>query len=105
VTDYEAAAPLATQLAECTPFWMRIFASGETWAPDRVVAAWRAGAGDVVAASYGGSRGHPVVLGRSAWASVPDEGARALQPVLVPCDDLDPPGDVDRPEDLPERLR
>jgi hypothetical protein len=32
-------APLATQLAECTPFWMRIFASGETWAPDRVVAA------------------------------------------------------------------
>ena len=49
--------------------------------------------------------GHPVVLGRSAWASVPDEGARALQPVLVPCDDLDPPGDVDRPEDLPERLR
>jgi CTP:molybdopterin cytidylyltransferase MocA len=74
-------------------------------AVDRVVAAWRAGAGDVVAASYGGSRGHPVVLGRSVWGSVPDEGARALQPELVPCDDLGPPGDVDRPEDLPSRLR
>ena len=85
-----------------------ILADGPDLSPaavDRVVAAWRAGAGDVVAASYGGSRGHPVVLGRSAWASVPDEGARALQPVLVPCDDLDPPGDVNRPEDLPERLR
>lgn len=32
-------APLATELADGTPFWMRIFASGETWAPDRVVAA------------------------------------------------------------------
>jgi CTP:molybdopterin cytidylyltransferase MocA len=74
-------------------------------AVDRVVAAWRAGVGDVLAASYGGVRGHPVVLGRSAWAIVPDEGARALEPVLVPCDDLGQPGDVDRPEDLPDRLR
>lgn len=85
-----------------------ILADGPDLSPaaiDRVVAAWRAGAGDVVAASYGGSRGHPVVLGRSVWASVPDEGARALQPALVPCDDLGAPGDVDRPEDLPERLR
>jgi CTP:molybdopterin cytidylyltransferase MocA len=85
-----------------------ILADGPDLSPaavDRVVAAWRAGAGDVVAASYGGSRGHPVVLGRSAWARVPDEGARALEPALVPCDDLGPPGDVDRPEDLPDRLR
>ena len=74
-------------------------------AVDRVVTAWREGAGDVVAASYGGTRGHPVVLGRAAWEAVPDEGARALQPVLVPCDDLGSPGDVDRPDDLPERLR
>jgi CTP:molybdopterin cytidylyltransferase MocA len=74
-------------------------------AVDRVVAAWRAGAGDVVAASYGGVRGHPVVLGRPAWDMVPDEGARALEPVLVPCDELGSPGDVDRREDLPERLR
>jgi CTP:molybdopterin cytidylyltransferase MocA len=74
-------------------------------AVDRVVAAWRGGAGDVVAASYHGSRGHPIVLDHSVWTTVPDEGARALEPVLVPCDDLGSPGDVDRPEDLPERLR
>jgi CTP:molybdopterin cytidylyltransferase MocA len=74
-------------------------------AVDRVVTAWREGAGEVVAASYGGTRGHPVVLGRAAWDQVPDEGARAFDPVLVPCDDLGAPGDVDRPEDLPERFR
>jgi nicotine blue oxidoreductase len=74
-------------------------------AVERIVSAWRSGAGDVVAASYGGSRGHPVVLGRAAWERVPDEGARALEPALVPCDDLGAPGDVDRPEDLPERFR
>ena len=85
-----------------------ILADGPDLSPaavDRVVAAWRAGAGNVVAASYGGSRGHPVVLGRAVWTNVPDEGARALEPALVPCDDLGPPGDVDRPEDLPDRLR
>jgi nicotine blue oxidoreductase len=49
----------------------------------------------VVAASYDGSRSHPVGLARSAWASVPDEGGRALEPVLVDCSDLRPPGDVD----------
>ena len=69
-------------------------------AVDRVVTAWRDGAGDVVAASYGGERGHPVLLGRAAWRHVPDEGARALEPALVPCDDLGPPGDVDFPADL-----
>ncbi len=72
---------------------------------DRVVAAWRAHGDDVLAASYGGQRGHPVLLARTAWDSVPDEGARALAPMLVPCDDLGAPGDVDYPEDLPERLR
>lgn len=85
-----------------------VLADGPDLSPaavDRVVAAWREGAGDVVAASYGGTRGHPVVLGRAAWAEVPDEGARALEPALVPCDDLGSPGDVDRPDDLPERLR
>jgi CTP:molybdopterin cytidylyltransferase MocA len=74
-------------------------------AVDRVIAAWRSGAGDVVAASYGGDRGHPVVLGRSAWPLVPNEGARALDPVLVPCDDLGSPGDVDFADELPSRLR
>jgi CTP:molybdopterin cytidylyltransferase MocA len=78
-------------------------ADGPNLAPaavDRVLEAWRVGEGDVVAASYGGDRGHPVVLGRSAWDSVPDEGMRALPATLVPCDDLGAPGDVDSPEDL-----
>ncbi len=74
-------------------------------AVDRVVTAWRGGAGPVVAASYGGGRGHPLVLDRAAWERVPDEGGRALEPHLVPCDDLGSPGDVNRPEDLPERVR
>jgi nicotine blue oxidoreductase len=61
----------------------------------RVVESWRTEGGDVVAASYGGVRLHPVLLARSAWPLVPDEGARALEARLVPCDDLTPPGDVD----------
>lgn len=69
-------------------------------AVERVVSAWREGAGDLVAASYDGDRGHPVVVGRSAWDTVPDDGLRALEPILVPCDDLGSPGDVDRPADL-----
>jgi nicotine blue oxidoreductase len=79
-------------------------ADGPELAPEaveRVLAAWRDGAGDVVAASYGGERGHPVVLGRSVWRSVPDEGMRSLPAALVPCDDLGHPGDVDTPQDLP----
>ncbi len=64
-------------------------------AVDRVVADWRANGGDVVAATYGGVRLHPVLLARAAWADIPDEGARSLPARLVPCDDLTPPGDVD----------
>ncbi len=78
-------------------------ADGPNLAPaavERVVAAWRDGEGEVVAASYDGNRGHPVVIGRDAWESVPDEGMRALPAALVPCDDLGAPGDVDSPEDL-----
>jgi CTP:molybdopterin cytidylyltransferase MocA len=78
-------------------------ADGPNLAPEavaRVLAAWREGAGDVVAAGYAGERGHPVVLGRAAWSSVPDEGMRVLPAALVACDDLGAPGDVDRPEDL-----
>ena len=55
---------------------------------------------EVVAASYDGARSHPVVLARSAWARVPDTGGRGLEPALVDCSDLSPPGDVDVPEDL-----
>ncbi|MFL5913661.1 MAG: NTP transferase domain-containing protein [Gaiellaceae bacterium] len=64
-------------------------------AVDRVVASWRTDGGDVVAASYGGVRLHPVLIARATWPLVPDDGARALPARLVACDDLTPPGDVD----------
>ncbi len=64
-------------------------------AVDRLVAAWHEEGGDVLAASYGGTRLHPVLLSRSVWGRVPDEGARLLPARLVVCDDLEPPGDVD----------
>jgi nicotine blue oxidoreductase len=85
-----------------------VLADGPSLAPaaiDRVVAAWRGGGESVVAASYGGVRGHPLVVGREAWGDVPDEGLRDLPARLVPCDDLGEPGDVDVPDDLPERFR
>jgi CTP:molybdopterin cytidylyltransferase MocA len=81
-----------------------VLADGPGLAPEavgRVVAAWRETGSPLVAASYAGDRGHPLVVARELWGSVPDDGLRALDPVLVPCDDLGPPGDVDRPEDLP----
>jgi CTP:molybdopterin cytidylyltransferase MocA len=65
-----------------------------------VLDAWRAGRPSVVAASYEGVRGHPLAVGREAWGDVPDGGLRELPAVLVPCDDLGSPGDVDTPDDL-----
>ena len=62
---------------------------------DRLIETWRRDGGDVVAATYGGVRLHPVLLARSAWPLVPDAGARGLEARLVACDDLTPPGDVD----------
>jgi len=62
---------------------------------DRVVAAWRAGGSERVAATYGGVRLHPLLLARSAWDAVPDAGLRSLPAQLVGCDDLSSPGDVD----------
>jgi nicotine blue oxidoreductase len=85
-----------------------VLADGPDLAPaavDRVLAAWRDSGAPLVAASYGGLRGHPLVVARSAWSGIPDEGLRAREPLLVPCDDLGAPGDVDRPADLPERFR
>jgi molybdenum cofactor cytidylyltransferase len=55
------------------------------------------GDAEILAASYDGARNHPVLLARSTWSAVPDEGARALDPVLVDCGDLQSPGDVDVP--------
>ena len=72
---------------------------------DRVIDHWRAEPSDVVAATYGGVRLHPVLISRRAWPQVPDEGAKGLDAVLVPCDDLGPPGDVDFADEVPERLK
>jgi nicotine blue oxidoreductase len=80
-----------------------VLADGPRLSPEavaRVVASWREAGGEVVAASYGGMRGHPLLLVRARWSDVPDEGLRVAAPRLVPCDDLGSPGDVDTPEDL-----
>jgi CTP:molybdopterin cytidylyltransferase MocA len=68
-------------------------------AVDRIVDAWRAGAADRVAATYGGVRLHPLLLARRVWGDVPDAGLRDLPATLVACDDLDAPGDVDFADD------
>ena len=69
-------------------------------AVDRVVAAWRESAAERVAATYAGVRLHPLLLARSVWSTVPDLGLRELPAQLVPCDDVEPPGDVDFADDL-----
>ena len=74
-------------------------------AADRLVERWRETGEAYLAASYGGVRGHPVLLDRALWADVPDEGFRGREPVLVPCDDLGPPGDVDFADEVPRRFR
>ena len=79
-----------------------VLADGPNLSPqavERVLDDWRA-RGEVVAASYDDARGHPLVLGRSDWDGIPDEGLRDRPVRLVPCDDLGAPGDVDVPEDL-----
>jgi nicotine blue oxidoreductase len=81
-----------------------VLADGPDLSPaaiERVVAAWRAADAPLVAASYGGSRGHPLLVARELWDAVPDDGLRTVEPLLVPCDDLGAPGDVDTPDDLP----
>jgi CTP:molybdopterin cytidylyltransferase MocA len=80
-----------------------VLADGPELAPRAVARAldvWRS-EGGIVAASYGGSRGHPLVIGRDVWDGIPDEGLQARPVRLVPCDDLGAPGDVDTPDDLP----
>lgn len=84
-----------------------VLADGPDLAPasiDRVLLVWRLAAG-IVAASYAGSRGHPLVIDRDLWADIPDGGLHARPAKLVPCDDLGAPGDVDTPDDLPPSLR
>ncbi|MFJ8111934.1 NTP transferase domain-containing protein [Streptomyces sp. NPDC096132] len=65
----------------------------------------------LVAASYDGVRGHPVLFGAAHWAGVAasasgDQGARAYLKshaaalTLVECGDVARPQDIDTPEDL-----
>lgn len=65
----------------------------------------------LVAATYDGVRGHPVLLGRAHWAGVlatatGDAGARDYlrthDVLAVPCEDVAVGTDVDRPADLPD---
>ncbi len=69
----------------------------------------------LVAASYGGRRGHPVLFGSGHWQGVADraegdQGARGYlrersgEIELVECGDVADPSDIDTPADL-ERLR
>jgi CTP:molybdopterin cytidylyltransferase MocA len=79
----------------------------------RVRAAYRS-PGTLAAASYGGRRGHPVLLGAAHWPGVAedasgDRGARGYLARhsatirLVECGDVADPADIDTPADL-ERL-
>jgi len=91
-------------LAEDVEAVVVVLADGPNLAPaavERVLASWR-DAGGIVAASYGGARSHPLVVGRSDWGDIPNEGLRDRIVRLVPCDDLGEPGDIDTPSDLDE---
>ena len=77
----------------------------------RVVATGSA-ADSLVRATYHGTPGHPVLLGREHWAEIAatatgDHGAREYfrshPPVACECGDLATGRDVDRPGDLPSR--
>jgi hypothetical protein len=46
-----------------------------------------------------------VLLALEVWEEIPDEGAKRLDAVLVACDDLGSPGDVDFADEVPERLK
>jgi len=84
---------------------------GLTPAAVRRVAGEVGGPASLVAATYGGRQGHPVVLGRDWWPEVRmtaggDQGARVVLAahravlVQVECADVASAADVDRPGDL-----
>ena len=84
---------------------------GLTAAAVERVTASAAGPASLVAATYAGRQGHPVVLGRGWWPEVRataegDQGARAVlaahrdELVPVECSDVASAADVDRPSDL-----
>jgi CTP:molybdopterin cytidylyltransferase MocA len=53
---------------------------------------------EFVAATYDGVRSHPAVIARTLWPKIPDDGGRGLPVLLVACDDLTSPGDIDTPD-------
>ncbi|WP_424642291.1 nucleotidyltransferase family protein [Embleya sp. AB8] len=76
----------------------------------RLVAAYTS-PDDLIAASYAGKRGHPVLFGRTWWPELAagaegDAGARALlaeqraRVRLIECADIADPFDIDTPADL-----
>ncbi|MET9873633.1 nucleotidyltransferase family protein [Actinacidiphila glaucinigra] len=76
----------------------------------RVVAAY-ASPRTLASASYGGRRGHPILLGSAHWAAIAasavgDQGARSYLRrheeaiALVECGDVAVPADIDTPDDL-----
>ncbi|MGP3982201.1 nucleotidyltransferase family protein [Streptomyces sp. KR80] len=76
----------------------------------RVLAAYESPS-SLAAATYGGRRGHPVLLGAERWPevmtdAVGDQGARTYlrrherEIALVDCSDIAAPDDIDTPEDL-----
>ena len=84
---------------------------GLTAAAVERVTASAAGPASLVAATYAGRQGHPVVLGRGWWPEVRataegTQGARAVlaahrdELVPVECSDVASAADVDRPSDL-----
>lgn len=74
----------------------------------RRLAAAHAEGASLAVATYGGTRGNPVLLARSLWPEAHeldgDAGARVLMQrhsvVEVPCDGTGSPVDVDTPDDL-----
>jgi nicotine blue oxidoreductase len=79
-----------------------ILADGPSLDPaivERLLSVWHLDGG-IISASYGGDRGHPLIVGRADWSHIPDEGLRGRTVRLVSGDDLGAPGDIDTPEDL-----
>ncbi|KAB8144572.1 nucleotidyltransferase family protein [Chloroflexia bacterium SDU3-3] len=76
---------------------------------DALILAWQQSAAPIVAPSYAGRRGNPVLFDRSLFpqllATQGDQGARSLvqerasNTLLVPFDDARPLEDIDSPED------
>jgi molybdenum cofactor cytidylyltransferase len=81
---------------------------------ERLAAEWRSSRALIVAPTYAGQRGNPVLFARAVFPELlavqGDQGARAVLAAnrarvrLVPFDDVRPLADIDTPEDY-ERLR